>query len=103
MLPQCHPNYKTVHRRFQQWCRSEVLRNIITELSNTLRDEGVLDKRESFIDATFASAKGGGAGIGPKLPIQLPIAKATGRNIRARQAPHPDIMRRYPSGEKNGH
>jgi hypothetical protein len=22
MLPQCCPNYKTVHRRFQAWCRS---------------------------------------------------------------------------------
>lgn len=20
MLPQCYPNYKTVHRRFQHWC-----------------------------------------------------------------------------------
>lgn len=27
MLPQCYPNYKTVHRRFQNWCRNEVLRN----------------------------------------------------------------------------
>src|SRR5215469_10965077 len=24
MLPQGYPNYKTVHRRFQQWCREEV-------------------------------------------------------------------------------
>jgi hypothetical protein len=27
MLPQSFPNYKTVHRRFQQRCRQEVLRN----------------------------------------------------------------------------
>ena len=26
---------------------------------------GTIDERESFIDATFASAKGGGDGIGP--------------------------------------
>ena len=25
MLPQYYPNYKTVHRRFQQWCWNEVL------------------------------------------------------------------------------
>ena len=25
MLPQSYPNYKTVHRRFQTWCRDEVL------------------------------------------------------------------------------
>ena len=31
MLPQCYPNYKTVHRRFQAWCRSEVLRGVLTE------------------------------------------------------------------------
>lgn len=29
-LPQSHPNYKTVHGRFQQWCRREVLRNVPT-------------------------------------------------------------------------
>ena len=64
MLPQCYPNYKTVHRRFQQWCRSEVLRDILTDLANALREQGAIDERESFIDATFASAKGGGDGIG---------------------------------------
>jgi transposase len=65
MLPQCYPNYKTVHRRFQHWCRSEVLRDVMTDLANTLRDEGALDESECFIDATFASAKGGGDEIGP--------------------------------------
>jgi len=64
MLPQWYPNYKTVHRRFQQWCRNEVLRAILTDLANALRDEGALDESESFIDATFASAKGGGEEIG---------------------------------------
>ena len=33
-------------------------------MANTLREEGEIDERESFIDATFASAKGGGDGIG---------------------------------------
>ena len=65
MLPQYYPNYKTVHRRFQHWCRSEVLRNVLTDLANVLRDEGALDESECFIDATFASAKGGGNEIGP--------------------------------------
>lgn len=63
-LPQCYPNYKTVHRRFQQWCHHEVLRKVLTQLANTLRDEGTLDERESFIDATFAAAKGGGEAVG---------------------------------------
>jgi transposase len=65
MLPQGYPNYKTVHRRFQQWCREEVLRKVLTDLANALRDEGEVDESECFIDATFASAKGGGDEIGP--------------------------------------
>src|ERR1700755_911575 len=65
MLPQCYPNYKTVHRRFQTWCQSEVLRRVLTDIANELRALGVLDEEESFIDATFAMAKGGGADVGP--------------------------------------
>ena len=65
MLPQCYPNYKTVHRRFQQWCRDDVLRTVLTDLANDLRERGAIDERESFIDATFAAAKGGGEEIGP--------------------------------------
>jgi transposase len=65
MLPQCYPNYKTVHRRFQQWCQQEVLRAVLADLANALRDQGDIDERECFIDATFATAKGGGDEIGP--------------------------------------
>ena len=36
----------------------------LTDLANTLRDEGELDESERFIDATFAMAKGGGEYIG---------------------------------------
>lgn len=61
MLPQCYPNYKTVRRRFQQWCRDEVLRDVMTDLASTLREQGDIDEEKSFIDAMFASAKGGGA------------------------------------------
>ena len=64
MLPQCYPNYKTVHRRFQNWCHSEVLRGILTDVANELREKGALDEEECFIDATFAMATGGGAEVG---------------------------------------
>ena len=64
MLPQCYP-LETVHRRFQAWCHSEVLRRVLTDVANELRTRGVLDEEESFIDATFAMAKGGGADVGP--------------------------------------
>jgi hypothetical protein len=63
--PQGYPNYNTVHRRFQQWCREEVLRHVLTDLANALRAEGEIDESECSIDATFASAKGGGGQIGP--------------------------------------
>lgn len=41
-----------------------MLREILTQLANTLRDEGAIDAHERFIDATVASAKGGGDDIG---------------------------------------
>jgi transposase len=64
MLPQSYPNYKTVHRRFQAWCRDEILRRLLTDVANELRDRGALDEEGCFIDATFVMAKGGGAEIG---------------------------------------
>src|ERR1700756_1664272 len=64
MLPQSYPNYKTVHRRFQTWCRDEVLRRVLTDVANELRDKGALNEEECFIDATFVMAKGGGSEIG---------------------------------------
>src|SRR5260370_23241485 len=64
MLPQSYPNYKTVHRRFQTWCCNEILRRVLTDVANELRDKGALDEEECFIDATFVMAKGGRSEIG---------------------------------------
>jgi len=89
MLPQCHPNYKTVHRRFQQWCEREVLREILTQLANALREQGEFDERECFIDATFASAKGGGDEIGKTKRgkgVKI-LAIVDRRGCRCRRAP----------------
>jgi hypothetical protein len=52
--------YKLSARRF-----NEVLRRVLTDVANELRDRGALDEAECFIDATFVMAKGGGAEIGP--------------------------------------
>lgn len=54
-----------MHRRFQKWCENEVIRAALTDLANVLRDRGAVDESECYIDATFASAKGGGDEIGP--------------------------------------
>jgi len=62
-LPQSYPNYKTVHRRFQQWCQREVLLDVLTQLANSVREERTIDEQERFIDATFAVAKGGGEAV----------------------------------------
>src|ERR1700730_5728702 len=64
MLPQSYPNYKTVHRRLQTWCCHEILRLLLTDVANELRENGALDE-ECFIDATFVMAKGGRSEIGP--------------------------------------
>jgi hypothetical protein len=53
-----------VHRRFQTWCRNEILRQVWTDIANDLGERGALNEEECFIDATFAMAKGGGAEIG---------------------------------------
>ena len=42
-----------------------MLRDVLTDLANTLRDQGSLDESECFIGAMFSSAKGGGEDIGP--------------------------------------
>ncbi len=64
LRPPGSPNDKTVHRRFQQWCEREVLREMLRALAKTLRDESARDERERGLDATFAAAKGGGDGVG---------------------------------------
>src|SRR5262249_38836701 len=64
LLPQCYPHDKTVHRRFQQWCEGGVRGEFLTRVGNALREEGGIDERGGFIDATCASAKGGGDDIG---------------------------------------
>jgi len=63
MLPQFYPNYKTVHRRFQQWCKQEILRDLLTGIANELRDLGKIDTSGCYIDATFVNGRGGGLEI----------------------------------------
>jgi transposase len=58
-LPPRYPPYQTCHRRFQQWRRDGQLTDVLTRLAEDLRDRGKLDLSETFIDATFSSAKKG--------------------------------------------
>jgi hypothetical protein len=60
-LPARYGNYKTVHRRFQQWVREGVLEQVLLALAQDLEDRGGLDLRECFIPGTFVPAKRGSA------------------------------------------
>ncbi len=64
MLPQSFPNYKTVHRRFQSWSKSKVLRNILCELANEAREMDAKNFDEAYIDGMFIPARMGGEEIG---------------------------------------
>ena len=58
-LPPRYPPYQTCHRRFQQWRRYGTLTGVLARLAEDLRDRGKLDLSETFIDASFSSAKKG--------------------------------------------
>jgi len=58
-LPSRYPPYQTCHRRFQQGQRDGTLADLLTRLAEDLRDRGKLDLSETFINASFSSAKKG--------------------------------------------
>jgi transposase len=58
-LPSKYPPYQTCHRRFQSWQRSGLLTRVLQQLAEDLRDRGKIDLSETFIDASFSSAKKG--------------------------------------------
>ena len=63
-LPERYPPYQTCHRRFQEWERSGVLRQVLEALAQDLEQRGELDLSECFIDGIFCSGKKRGSAIG---------------------------------------
>jgi transposase len=61
-LPDRFPPYQTCHRRFQQWVRAGILRQVLEALTADLHERGGLDLSECFIDGTFVAAKKGALG-----------------------------------------
>jgi len=53
------PPYQTCHRRFQRWVREGTLVTVLRALAEDLLVRGQLDLSETFIDASFSSAKKG--------------------------------------------
>jgi transposase len=60
-MPDRYPPYQTCHRRFQQWVRSGVFKQVLEALATDLKERGRLDLSECYIDGTFIVAKKGGA------------------------------------------
>ena len=93
LLPQSYPNYKTVHRRFQAWARQDILRGILVDLANELRERDLLDTTECYIDATFANGRGGGLEIGNTkcgkgVKIMAIVAEASLRELESGKQQH---------------
>ncbi|MCG8463481.1 MAG: transposase [Xanthomonadales bacterium] len=53
MLPKHYPNYKTVHRRLQQWCHNEGLREVLIRFAHELKSEGLICERKCKIEQMF--------------------------------------------------
>src|SRR5262245_59297787 len=97
-LPNRYSSYQTCHRRFQQWVRCRVLKDVLVVFAQALYDEGYLDLHEAFIDGSFASAKQGGDCVGKTkrgkgskimaiadrqgLPIAVHVDSATPHEVR---------------------
>ena len=47
-LPQCYPNYKTVHRRFQTWVRTGVLDRVLEDLVGEANQLDLFDESEAY-------------------------------------------------------
>src|SRR5918993_1198406 len=50
-LPDRYPSYPTCHRRFQQWVRSGVLKDILSLVAEALHDEATLTCRRHSLTA----------------------------------------------------
>lgn len=66
-LPDRYPSFQTCHRRFQQCVRSGAMTKIMAALASELSAKGIIDVRESFIDASFAPAKKRGVRVPASL------------------------------------
>ena len=60
LLPDCYPPYQTCHRWLQFWRKIGAFEKILCILVNMALDEGLLEMKEAYIDATFSPAKKGG-------------------------------------------
>lgn len=58
-IPDRFPSYSTCYRRFREWSKSGILRQILEALVEHLHEVGEINLEECFVDATFVGAKKG--------------------------------------------
>lgn len=87
-LPKEYPSYQTCHRRFQEWRKAGVMREILEDLVRHLHKKGKIDLAETFIDATFVEAK---KGVRRSVPQSAGKALKSwqSRTIRVFLSPYP--------------
>ena len=96
MLPQCYPNYKPVHRRFQQWCEREVLREVLTQLANTLREQGDIDEAALEAAVRYLATELGPRGMRVNAVSPGPMKTRASSGIRDFDKLFADAPRRAP-------
>jgi transposase len=87
-LPKEYPSYQTCHRRFQEWRREGVIRDILEDLVRHLQKKGKINLAETFIDATFVEAKKGAKKSVPRNAEKAPKSWQL-RTIQVFLSPYP--------------
>jgi transposase len=85
-LPARFPPYQTCHRRYQQWVRAGVLRDVLEALAQDLKERGELDLSECFIDGTFIVAKKGANTLERPSGAKARSSKARSSKARSSKA-----------------
>lgn len=87
-LPKEFPSYQTCHRRFQEWRKAGVVRDILEDLVRHLQKKGRIDLTETYIDASFVEAKKGDRKSGRQSAGKA-LKSWQSLTIRVFQSPYP--------------
>lgn len=87
-LPKEYPSYQTCHRRFQEWRKAGVMREVLEDLVRHLQKKGKINLAETFIDATFVEAKKGARRSVPQS-VGKALKSWQSQTIRVFLSPYP--------------
>ena len=63
-IPGRYPPYQTCHRRYQEWVRQGLFKNVLKILAEDLQERGKIDVKECFIEDSICAVKKRGPGVG---------------------------------------